>query len=127
MFYSAYLVFCSSFNAYNLKPLLGPNITITKILIFGFLGIISQTIFLVLQSDSPQQKPTSPKQRRKHYFDSRPPHSQNNLKLIFSPVHNNSNKHTASTLPTYIYERNESPVTSNRKPEFQSLHSPYAP
>ena len=48
-------------NTYNLKTLLGPNITLAKIITSGFFGIFSQTIFHVLQADSTPYKPPSPK------------------------------------------------------------------
>ena len=57
-------LFRSAFNTYNLKSLLGHNITLAKIITSGFFGVFSQTIFLVLQSDSTQNKPPSPNRRR---------------------------------------------------------------
>ena len=54
-------LFRSAFNTYNLKSLLGPNITLAKIITSGFFGVFSQTIFHVLQSDSTQYKPPLPK------------------------------------------------------------------
>ena len=93
-------LFRSALNRYNLKSLLGPNITLTKIITSGFFGVFSQTIFHVLQSDSIQYKPPSPKRRRKHSVDSCTPRSQNELNLLhrkfenfykkfLSPVHHN--------------------------------------
>ena len=51
-------LFRSASNTHNLKPLLGPNITLAKIITSGFFRV---TIFHVLQSDSTQYKPKSPK------------------------------------------------------------------
>ena len=122
-------LFGSSLNTYNLKSLLGPNITLVKFITSGLIGVISQTVFHVLQSDSTQYKPPSPKKRRRHSTDSCPPHSQHELNLIHimsenfykkfsSPVHNNSNKRHTSTLPASIYQCYERPVDSRTKPDF---------
>ena len=65
--------------------------------------------------------------------DSCTPHSQTKLNLLHkkfentykefsSAVHNNSNKHRASTLPTSIYECYELTVESHKKPDFQTSH-----
>ena len=51
----------SAFNIYSLKSLLGPNITLAKSITSGFFGVLSQTIFHVLQYYSTQYKPPSPK------------------------------------------------------------------
>ena len=67
-------LFRSALNIYNLKSLLGPNITLAKIISSGFCGVFSQTIFQVLQSDSTQYRPPSPKKRRRHSIDSCTPH-----------------------------------------------------
>ena len=99
----------------------------------GFFGVFSQTIFHVLQSDSTQYKPPSPKRRRRHSIDSCSPHSQHELSLLhkkfenfykkFScPVHNNSNKCHKATLPDSIYQCYETQTYSRMKPHFQSLH-----
>ena len=115
-------------NAYNLKFLLGLNITSAKIITSGFRGFFSKTIFRLLQSDSTRYKRPSPKKRRKHSVDSCTPHSQTELNLLHRdfekfyeklsyPVHNNSNKHRASTLPISIYECYELRVESNKKPD----------
>ena len=42
-------LFRSAFNTYNLKSLLGPKITLAKIITSGFFGVFSQTILHVLQ------------------------------------------------------------------------------
>ena len=47
---------------------------------------------------------------------------ENFYKKFSSPVHNNSNKHKTSTLPTSIYECYDLPVASHSKPDFHSLH-----
>ena len=120
-------------NTYNLKSLLGLNITLAKIITSGFLGVFSETIFHLLQSDSTQYKPPSPERRRRHSIDSCTPHSQHKLKLLHkkfenfykqfsSPVHNNSNKRHTATLPASIYQCYETPTNSHMKPDFQSLH-----
>ena len=70
-------LFRCAFNAYNLKSLLSPSITLAKMITSGFFGVFSQTIFYIVKSDSSQYKPPSPKKRRKHSFDSNTP----NLKL----------------------------------------------
>ena len=101
-------VFRDVLNTYNLKALLGPFITLAKIITSGFFGILSQTIFHVLQADSTNFKPPSPKKRGRHSVESGTPHSHHELnqlhkkfenfyKKFSSPVHNNSNKHTFST------------------------------
>ena len=125
-------LFRNVLNTYNLKALVGPNITLAKIITSGFFGIFSQTIFHVLQADSTNYKPPSPKKRQRHSVESGTPHSHHELnqlhkkfenfdKNFSSPVHNNSNKHT-STLPVSIYQCFESPtVQRRRKPDFQSL------
>ena len=106
-------LFRSGFNTYNLKSLLGPNITLAKIITSGLFGVFSQTILHVLQSDSTQYKPLLPKKRRRYSVDSCNPHSHNELNLLHkkfanfykkfsSPVLNNSNKHHSSTLPISI-------------------------
>ena len=56
-------LFLSPFNAYNLRSLLGPIITLAEIITSGFCGIVSQSIFHVLQSDTTPYKPPSPKRR----------------------------------------------------------------
>ena len=125
-------LFRCAFNTYNLKSLLGSNITLANIITSGFFGVFSQTIFHVLQSDSTQYKPISPKKRRRHPIDSCTPHSQHELnflrknfknfyKKFFSPVHNNSNKRHTSTLPASIYQCYETAIDSRTKPGFQSL------
>ena len=104
-----------------------------KIIISGFFGVFSQTIFHVLQSDSKQYKLSSPKKRRRHPVDSCTPNSQHELKLLHkkfekfykkfsSPVHNNSNNQHTSTLPASIYQCYETPIDFCTKPDFQSLH-----
>ena len=125
-------LFRNVLNTYNLKTLLGPNITLPKIITSGFFGIFSQTIFHVLQADSTNYKPPSPKKRRRHSVESGTPDSHHELnqlhkkienlyKKFSSPAHNISNKHT-STLPVSVYQCYESPVVqSRRKPDFQSL------
>ena len=75
-------LFCSRFNAYNLESLLGLNITLAKIITSGFCGVFSKTIFRLLQSDSTQYKPPSPKKRGNHSVDSCTPHSQTELNLL---------------------------------------------
>ena len=57
-------LFRSTLNAYNLKALLGPNITLAKIITSGYFGNFLQTIFHVLPSDSSQKIPLSPKTLR---------------------------------------------------------------
>ena len=69
-------------NTYNLRTLLGPIITLAKIITSGFFGIFSQTIFHVLQVDSTHYKPPSPKKRRQHSVESGTPHSQNELNQL---------------------------------------------
>ena len=100
-------LFHNVLNTYNLKALVGPNITLAKIITSGFFGILSQIIFHVLQADSTNYKPSSPKKRRRHSVESGTPHSHHELnqlhKKFSSPVHNNSNKHT-SPLPVSIYQ-----------------------
>ena len=59
-------LFHSAFNAYNLKSLRGPIITLAKIFAYGFFGVFSPTIFQVLKTDFTQNKPPSPTKRRKH-------------------------------------------------------------
>ena len=125
-------LFRNAINAYNLKELVGSNITLAKIITSGFFGIFSQTIFHVLQADTTNYKPPSPKKRRRHSVESGTPHSHHELNQLhrkfenfykkFSfPAHNNSNKHT-STLPVSIYQCYESPVIQqHRKPDFQYL------
>ena len=126
-------LFCSALNTYNLKSLLGPNITLAKIITSGFFGVFSQTIFHVLQSDSTQNKPPSPKRRRRHSISSCTPHSHNELNLLHkkfenlykkssSPAHNNSNEHNTSPLLNSIYQCYETPIDSRTKADFQSLH-----
>ena len=126
-------LFRSAFKTYNLISLLGPNITLAKIITSGFFGSFSQTIFHVLQPDSTQYKPPSPKKRRRHSIDGCTPHSQHELNLLHkkfenfykkfsSPVHNNSNKRQISTLPASIYQCYETPIDSRTRPDFQSLH-----
>ena len=44
-FWCLFGLFGSAFNAYNLKSLLGPNITLAKIFTSGSFGLFSQTIF----------------------------------------------------------------------------------
>ena len=103
-----------------------------KIITSGFFGVISQTIFHVLQSDSTQYKTSSPTKRRRHSVASCTPHSQNEFNLLHkkfenfykklsSPVHKNSSKHHISTLPASIYQCYEIPMSSHRKPDFQSI------
>ena len=103
-----------------------------KFITSGFFGVFSQTLFHVLQSDSTLYKPPLPQKKRRHSVDSCTPHSHNELNLLHnkfenfykifaSPVHNNSNKHPTSTLPTSIYQRYELPIDSHKKPDFQSL------
>ena len=125
-------LFCNVLNTYNLKTLLGPNITLPKIITSGFFGIFSQTIVHVLQVDSTNYKSPSPKKRRRHSVESGTPHSHHELnqlhkklenfyKKFSSPARNISIKHT-STLPVSIYQCYESPVVQSRqKPDFQSL------
>ena len=107
-------LFRSAFNANNLKSLLGPNITLAEIFTSGFFGVFSRTIFHVLQSYTTQYKPLSPKKKRKQSVDSSTPHSQNELSLLHrkignfyqkfsSPVHKNSSRHRASTLPPPLF------------------------
>ena len=126
-------LFRSALNTYNLKSLLGPNITLAKIITSGFFGVFSQTIFHVLQSDSTQNKPPSPKRRRRHSISSCNPHSHNELNLLHkkfenffkkssSPAHNNSNEHNTSPLLNSIYQCYETPNDSRTKADFQSLH-----
>ena len=126
-------LFRSALNTYNLKSLLGPNITLAKIFASGLFGVFSQTKFHVLQLDSTKYKPTSPKKRRKHSVDSCTPRSQHELSLLHknfenfynkfsTPAHNHSNKRTISTLPVSIYQCYETPINSRMKPDFQSLH-----
>ena len=116
---------CSVFNAYNLKSLLGPKITLAKIITSRFFGVFSQVVFHLLQS--------SPKRRRKDFVDKSTPNSQNELNLLhrifenfykkfYYPIHNNSNKQIASTLHPSICECYKLPIESHRKPGFQSLH-----
>ena len=125
-------LFRNVLNTYNLKALVGPNITLAKIITSGFFGISSQTIFHVLQADSSDYKPPSPKERRRHSVESDTPHSHHELnqlhrkfvnfyKKFSSQAHNNSNKHT-STLPVSIYDCYESrTVQAHRKPDLHSL------
>ena len=125
-------LFRNVLNTYNLKALVGPNITLAKIITSGFFGIFSQTIFHVLQDNSTNYKPPSPKKRRRHSVESGTPHSRHQLnqlhkkfeifyKKFSSPVHNNSKKHT-SPLPVSTYQCYESPIVqARRKPDFQSL------
>ena len=75
-------LFRSAFNTYNLKSLLGPNITLAKIITSGYFRVFSQTIFHVLLSDSTQYKPPSPKKRQRHSIDSCAPQSQHELNLF---------------------------------------------
>ena len=125
-------LFRSLFNTYNLKPLLGPNTTLAKLITSGFFGVFCQTIFHVIQSDSTRNKPPSPKKRRRHSVDNCTPQFHNELDLLhkkfenfykksYSPVHNNSNKHHTSSLPTSIYQCYEKPIDSHKKPDFHSL------
>ena len=58
-------LFRSAFNTYNLKSFFRTNITLAKTIISGIFGVFSQTIFHVLQSNSTQYKPPSPKRRRR--------------------------------------------------------------
>ena len=87
----------------------------------------------MLQSDSSQYKPPSPKKRCKPSVYCKISHSQTALNLLHrnfenlyknfsSPVHTNSNEHKTLTLPASIYESYDILVTSQRKPNFQSLH-----
>ena len=80
--------FRSAYNAYILKSLLGPNTRLAKIITSIFFGVFSQTIFHVLQSDSTQYKPSSPRIRRKHFVDSCTPHSQIELNLLHKNFEN---------------------------------------
>ena len=132
-FHCLFGLFRSAFNAYNLKLLLGPNITLAKFITSGFFAVFLQTIFHELQSDSTQYKPPSPKKRRRHSVDSCTPHSQHKLNLLhkkfesfykkfYSPEHNNSNKRYTSNLPVSIYQCYETPTNSRMKPDFLSLH-----
>ena len=125
-------LFRSAFNTYNLKSLLGPNITLAKNITSGFFGVFSQKIFHVLQSDSTQYKQPSPKKRRRHSVDSCTPNSQRKLNLLHkkfenlykkfcSPVNDNSKKHHISTLPASIYQCYETPMGSHRNTDFQLL------
>ena len=74
-------LFRDAFNTYNLKSLLGPNITLAKIITSGFFGVFSQTVFHVLQSDSTQYEPQSPKKKGRHSVDSCTPNAHNELNL----------------------------------------------
>ena len=125
-------LFRRAFNAYNLKALLAPNITLAKIITSGLFGVFSQTIFHVLQSDFSQYKPLSTK-KRTHSVYSNTTQSQIELNLLHkqfenfyrkfsSPVHNNSNKNKTSTLPTSFNECYDVPKTSHNKLDFHSLH-----
>ena len=125
-------LFRSALNTYNLKSLLGPNITLAKIITSGFFAVFLQTKFHVLQSDSTQNKPPSPKKRRKHSVDSGP-HSQHELNLLHknfenfcktfsTPAHNYSNKRNTPTLPVSIYQCYEISINSRIKQDFHSLH-----
>ena len=128
-----FALFRSAFNTYNLRSLLGPNITLAKIITSGFFAVFLQTKFHVLQSDSTQYKPPSPKKRRRHSIDSCTPHSQHELNLLnkkfenfykksSSLVHNNSNKRHTASLPASIYQCYETTTDSRMKPDFQSLY-----
>ena len=100
----------------------------------GFFEVVSQTLFLVLQTDSKNQNPPTPKKRkRRHSVDSSTQQSQiefNLLHRIFENFYNKfsyhlhsiSNKHRASTLLTSISECYEQPIESEPKPDFKSLH-----
>ena len=98
-------------NTYNLKTLVGPIITLAKIITSGFFGIFSQTIFHVIQADSTHYKQPSPKKRHRRSVDSGIQNELNLLHIKFEnfykkfspPVHNNSNKNQTSTLPASIY------------------------
>ena len=117
-------VICSAFNAYNLKLLLGPDITLSKIFTSGFLEYFLKPLFIyyklnpIIKNDHPQ------KSKQKPSVDSSTPHSQIELNLLKrslkfpSPVHNNFNKQGASTLPTKI-KCCELPVESQPKPNFK--------
>ena len=63
-------LFRNVLNTYNLKALVGPNITLAKMISSGFFGIFSETIFHVLQADSTNYKPPSPKKRRQNSVES---------------------------------------------------------
>ena len=126
-------LFRSALNTYNLKSLLGPKITLAKIITSGFFGVFLQTIFHVLQTDSTQYKPPSPKKLRKYSIDSCTPRSQHELNLLHkkfesfyekfsSPVHNYSNKIHISSLPVSVYQCYEKPINPRMKPDFRSLH-----
>ena len=128
-------LFRNVFNTYDLLSLLGPIITLAKVITSGFFGVHSQTVFHVLQSDSTQYKSPSPKKRQRHSVDICTLHSHNfphSLNLLHkklenfyekfsSPLHNNSNKQHTSTLPSTIYQCYELPIDSHKKPAFQSL------
>ena len=47
---------------------------------------------------------------------------ENFYRKIFSPVHNNPNKHHTSTLPNSIRQCYDTPIDSRTKPDFQSVH-----
>ena len=79
-------LFRSAFNTYDLKSLLGPNITLVKIITSGLFGAYSQTKFHVLQFDSTQYKPPSPKKRCRHSINSCTLRSQHELKLLHKNV-----------------------------------------
>ena len=124
-------LFRSEFNAYNLKSLLGPNVTSAKVITSAFFSVFSQNIFHVLLLDFFHCKPPSTKSR-KHSFVISTPHSLNELNLLnrkfenfhgkfSSTVHNNSSKHRASSLPTSNYECYVLPVESHQKIDYQSL------
>ena len=73
----------SAFKAYNLKAILGPKITLAKVIRIGFAEVFSQTIFHVLQTDANNYKPPSPKKKkRKHSIDSSYQHSQTELNFV---------------------------------------------
>ena len=54
---------CSAFKAYYLKAILGPKTTLAKMITTGFVGVFSQTIFHVLETDANNYKPPSPKKK----------------------------------------------------------------
>ena len=104
-----------------------------KFITSEFFGVFSQTKFRVLQSDSTQYKPPSPKKRCRHSIVSCTPHAQHELnishkkfenfyKKFFSPEHNNSNKRHTSTLSASIYQKYETPIDSLTKPDFRYPH-----
>ena len=78
-----------------------------KIITSGFFGVFSRTVFHVLQSDSTQFKPSSPKKRQRHSTDSFTPHSQHELNPLRIRFENFYKKFSSSLLLYTIIQMKE--------------------